>query len=218
MTEAVSVRALFERFPATVKGAFVVRGEDPDPHQVYFRSARVVRLPSGGARDLAVAPVILDVAPHQDMYVPFEFSIADMEPGWYALETELDVDGRPRTYPGGRRLVVPWPRSAVRRGTLRVARRVSVATGLEVDVDRVEFGPDSATVHLTARPARAVEVRLEADGARLPVIDRDLDPATGRVSLVAYPVLRSHRRLRIELSPGGRAERAARRAVELDLP
>src|SRR2546427_30058 len=45
---AVSVRTRFDRFPATVKGAFVVRGEDRDPHQVEVRvggvKARVARV------------------------------------------------------------------------------------------------------------------------------------------------------------------------------
>jgi len=44
-----SLRARFERFPATVKGAFVVRGEDTYPHQVVFHEARVVRVPGPGS-------------------------------------------------------------------------------------------------------------------------------------------------------------------------
>ena len=50
----VSVRSRFERFPATVKGAMVFRGEDADPHQVAIREARVVGVPGEPARDLPI--------------------------------------------------------------------------------------------------------------------------------------------------------------------
>ena len=44
---ASSIRAHFERFPATVKGAFVLRGADRDPHQVRDRGRAGRRSCSG---------------------------------------------------------------------------------------------------------------------------------------------------------------------------
>ena len=120
MSEDVSVRARFERFPATVKGAFVVRGEDRDPHQIVFHEARVVRVPGPGGSPVAIAGVTLDVPPHKDLFVPFEFPIGELDPGWYDLEAIVDIDGNPRTMSGGRRFCVPWPRSAVRSATVRM--------------------------------------------------------------------------------------------------
>src|SRR5438552_6104450 len=93
----VSVRTRFERFPATVKGALVFRGEDPDPHQVAVRSARVVGLGGGPERDLPVERAVITVPPHQDLFVPFEMTVADLEPGWYGFQVEVDLDGSPRT-------------------------------------------------------------------------------------------------------------------------
>ena len=55
------MRARFERFPATVKGAFIFRGEDPDPHQVVVSGARVTALGPGGSGPMPLAPVTLDV-------------------------------------------------------------------------------------------------------------------------------------------------------------
>ena len=57
-SEPISVRARFERFPATVKGAFIIRGEDPDPHQVVFREARVVAI--GGAHTHPIAMAVAE--------------------------------------------------------------------------------------------------------------------------------------------------------------
>src|ERR687888_2045334 len=103
----ISLRARFERFPATVKGAFVVRGEDAYPHQVAFHEARVVRAPGPGGQAIPLTPVTLDVPPHKDLFVPFEFSIGEFEPGWYGLEADVEGDGERRAMPGGRRFFVP---------------------------------------------------------------------------------------------------------------
>ena len=48
VSDPISVRARFERFPATVKGAFIFRGEDANPHQVAVEGARVAGLGAGG--------------------------------------------------------------------------------------------------------------------------------------------------------------------------
>src|SRR5436190_18429393 len=103
---AVSVRTRFEKFPATVKGAFVFRGEDADPHQVVVREGRVVRLPGSGGRPLPVERLTVDVPPHADVFVPFELPIGDLDPGRYGFEIEVDVDGSPQRLAGGRRLPI----------------------------------------------------------------------------------------------------------------
>jgi hypothetical protein len=215
----ISVRARFERFPATVKGAFVLRGEDPDPHQVSVRAGRLVRLPRGAALDLPLGAVTLDAPPHQDVFVPFEASIVDLEPGWYGFEIDLEVDGIKQSCPGDRRFSVPWPRGSVRTGTLRVDRDVVVGEAA-VRVDRIQCTGDSATVRLQVQPPQPIGVELRADGDVVPVLGVTLDEATGDATAMAYPLFRRHRLLGIELSAGrGRGTAsAAHGEVHIDLP
>src|SRR5581483_5249258 len=97
----VSVRARFERFPATVKGAFILRGEDPDPHQVVFREARVVGVGGGRGRPVPIASATLDVAPRQDVFVPFELPVSDLDPGWTGFGSVLAAAGFPEPTRGG---------------------------------------------------------------------------------------------------------------------
>ena len=207
MAEDISLRAHFERFPATVKGAFVVRTEGRDPHQVAFHEARVVRVPGPGAREIHVEPVTLDVPPRRDLFVPFEFPISDLEPGWYGLEADVDVDGAPRTMPGGKRFCVPWPRSAVRAASVRVDKRVKVG-GATVTVERCQSGTDGTSVRFSVEPPGEVAVRLFADGTRIDVVEQEIEPASGKGSLKAYPLLRSHSSLRIEVAEKPRGKGA----------
>lgn len=202
MAEDISLRAHFERFPATVKGAFVVRTEGRDPHQVAFHQARVVRAPGPGGREIHVDTVTLDVPPRRDLFVPFEFPISDLEPGWYGLEADVDVDGAPRTMPGGKRFCVPWPRSAVRSANVRVDKRVE-AGGTTVTVERCQSGGEGLTLRYTVDPPQDVTVRLFVDGSRLDVVESEVDPSSGKGTLKAYPLLRAHGTLRIEV--GGKA-------------
>ena len=54
-----------------------------------------------GAQPMGVDPVTLDVAPHLDLFVPFEVPLLDLGPGWYRLELEVVIDGdRRRRAPG----------------------------------------------------------------------------------------------------------------------
>ncbi len=213
----ISLRARFERFPATVKGAFVIRGEDADPHQVGVRAGRLVRLPGGTVRELPLGAVTLDAPPHQDVFVPFEASIVDLEPGWYGFEVDLDVDGSLRAYPGDRRFSVPWPRGSVRTGTIRVDRDVAVGEAT-AHVDRVQCTTDATTVRVRVSPPAALGLDLRADGQALPVIGFALDEATGDMAVTAYPVLRRHRRLRMEFQAGRGRVPAARGELDLELP
>jgi hypothetical protein len=205
VSEPVSVRASFERFPATVKGAFIIRGEDRDPHQVVFREARVVAIGGAQAHPIAMAAATLDVAPRRDVFIPFEMAVTDMDPGWYELECELDVDGRPRTFPGGKRFSVAWPRATVRRGQVEVGRGIDLSGGATVKVEQIDCGGDSIKVHVRVTPPELVTVRLSADGGRLPVLESDFDGSTGRGKVVAYPLLRAHSTLRIDVRAPSRA-------------
>jgi hypothetical protein len=204
---AVSLRARFERFPATVKGAFVLRGEDKDPHQVVVREARVVAV-GGGSHPIPMASVTLDVAPKKDLFVPFELQVSDLAPGWYGFECDLEVDGRPATYPGGKRFSVAWPRATVRRGLIRVGRELELQ-GARIRVEQVECRSDTIRIGLVVTPPEPVSVTLSADGTRIELLDVEADEATGRVGVVACPLFRTHKVLRVELGSGGRGAECA---------
>lgn len=213
MSEPISIRARFERFPATVKGAFILRGEDRDPHQVVFGDARAVAVAGGSAREVPVAATTLDVAPHQDVFVPFELMVADLEPGWYGFECRLEVDGIPAVYPGGRRFAVPWPRATVRRGSVRIDRSLKVGERTTVRVEQLDCGGDSVRLSLIVEPPGQISVRLLADGTVLEQLGTETDESSGRVRVTAYPLMRVHGALRIELKGRGREAVAA-----LDVP
>src|SRR5205814_271448 len=146
----VAIRAHFERFPATVKGAFVVQAVDGDPHQVVIRGARLVEASGGSDRAIELPRVTLQAAPRSDLFVPFEFGVTELPPGWYGLQVDVDVDGRPLTVEAGKRFAVAWPRSSVRRGALRVDGKLGADDGPAVSVDHVDCAGDSIRVHFAA--------------------------------------------------------------------
>jgi hypothetical protein len=188
MDERVSFRAAYERFPTSVKGAFVLRGADGMPHQVRIGAARAAECGGRASAPIAIEPAIIEIAPTMDTFVPFELSTMELGAGWYQLECDVVVDGDAATVRPGTRFLVSWPRSAVRRGTVEVATS---------GVGAVECAGDC--IRITYESARPLHVRLSVDGASHPVLDveHDADTATGRV--VAYPVLRRHTQLLIEL-------------------
>jgi hypothetical protein len=201
VSEPISVRARFERFPATVKGAFIFRGEDPYPHQIVLHRARVTAVGAGGSSDLPMSPVTLDVVPHRDVFVPFELPVSELDPGWYSLVCDVDVDGSPASYDGGRRFAVAWPRATVRRGVVKVERAVGLGDAtVRVEQLDAEGVGQAASAGWAARPDH---VKLSADGRRLDVLETDLDEATGRVKVTAYPILRTASSVRIELKRRG---------------
>jgi hypothetical protein len=215
LTEPISVRARFERFPATVKGAFILRGEDANPHQVVFREANVVGIGLGSERPMPMAPATLDVAPHRDVFVPFEVPVSDLDPGWYTMTCDVEVDGIPRTYDGGRRFAMAWPRSTTRRGHVPVGRRVDLGDGTTVLVDQVDCGGDSIKLHVRVEPPGPLTAKLSADGARLEILEIDVEETSGRGRITAYPLMRGTAVLRLELR--GR-RRGAEGALEVKLP
>ena len=208
MNGPISVRARFERFPATVKGAFIFRGEDADPHQVLVAGARVSALGPGGSSPMPLAPVTLDVVPHRDVFVPFEFPLTDLEPGWYTLVCDVEVDGSPATIDGGRRVSVPWPRATVRRGQIKVGKRVRIGDRT-VQVEQVDCSGDSIKLSLRVDPPGAVTLKLFADGRRLQVLEMEADEEGGRAKATAYPLMRADEVLRIELKERARGPEEA---------
>lgn len=208
MDERVSIRAHYERFPATLKGAFVLRGADPDPHQVRIDMARVVELAGGQAQPMNVEAATLDVAPHLDLFVPFELPLLDLGPGWYQLELDVAVDGDEAVVQPGDRFVVAWPRGSMRRGAAPVGREL-VTGSVSVTIEQVECAIDSVRVTYQA-PARA-GLALSVDDVTLPQIEDDYDPQTGRGRVRTYPAPRSHASMAI-------TARGAERALEIALP
>jgi hypothetical protein len=209
--ERVSIRASFERFPATVKGAFVLRGADRDPHQVRIDAARVREVSGRGGLPIGLDPVTLDVAPNLDLFVPFEFAITELTAGWYGLECDVAIDGDAEHVRPPKRFAVPWPRATVRRGNVRVDRSARVANGQKVHVEHVECGGDSIRVAYSTDPAEALTFRLSADGSALPILETEFDPTTGHGKVTAYPVMRTHERLTIDV-------RGLADPIELALP
>ncbi|HEX9375019.1 MAG TPA: hypothetical protein VGB19_02085 [Actinomycetota bacterium] len=205
----VSVRSRFERFPATVKGAMVFRGEDADPHQVAIREARVVGVPGEPARALPIERATVTVPPHQDVFVPFEMGIADLPPGWYGFEIDVDLDGSPRTLHGDRRFTIPWPRGSMRTGTVRVDRDVRVGS-VAIRVERVQLASDSTSVRFVVTPPVDAEVVVDlADGrGSLPMLSVAVEPATGQGTATGYPLARSEHDLRVSFlaDDGSRAD------------
>jgi hypothetical protein len=209
--ERVSIRASFERFPATVKGAFVLRGADRNPHQVRIDAARVREVSGRGALPIGLAPVTLDVAPNLDLFVPFEFAITELSAGWYELECDVAIDGDPENVRPAKRFAVPWPRATVRRGSVSVNKTARVENGPRVHVDQLECGGESIRVSFTTTPPEAVPVRLAADGTSLTILETEFDDESGRGRVTAYPVMRTQSRLSIDV-------RGLRTPIELDLP
>lgn len=208
MQDLVSIRAHFERFPATIKGAFVLRSAGRDPHQVRIESARVAELAGAGSHSIDLQPATLDVAPNLDLFVPFEFPVTELGPGWYQLACDVLVDGVPGEVRTGAPFPIAWPRATVRRGTVPVGKAVAAGDG-KVRIEQVECGGDSIKVVYAAETPAAM--KLTADGMALAQIGEEFDEATGRGRVTAYPVLKLHERLGIDV-------KGASGAFEVKLP
>lgn len=208
MDERISIRAHFERFPATVKGAFVLRAADGEPHQVRLDAARADEMAGGVAHAIELQPVVLEVAPTLDLFVPFELGLMDLGPGWYQLVCDLVVDAVSSEARPGDPFPIAWPRATVRRGTVAVGKALMTSGG-KVRIEQVECAGDHATIaYLAEEPA---VMKVSADDAPLAFVAGEFDESTGRGTLITYPVLRSQRRMRIDV-------KGARGPVEIKLP
>jgi hypothetical protein len=225
----IEIQTRYERFPASIKGAFVMRGADGNPHAVQIESARVARIPNGPGKPFGVETRIVDVAPGRDLFMPFEAPVSEIEPGWYVIESEARVDAGHVFVFASRPFSVPWPRNDVRRGSIVVEKTVRAGKD-RIRIDRVEMGGDAAAVvwwpeagSAAPPPARvsdaettpALDAILVADGRQLDV----LPPQAGRSGrsdlrsrgehrTLSYPVPRETKSLAIavNLASGARSE------------
>ena len=203
MDEPVAIRAAYERFPASVKGAFLLRGADGMPHQVRIEAARAAEMSARAFQPITIDPLVLEVAPTQDTFVPFEVPTMDMSAGWYRLECEVVVDGRPMLVHPGDRFAIPWPRSSVRRGSVTIGKKAG-----GVALETLECAADCVRVVFAADEMPSVT--LEANGASHPIVEVEFDHDAGRGRVIGYPALRAHERLTIEVQ--------GERPVEVRLP
>src|SRR5262249_49577313 len=141
----VRVQTRFDRFPTSVKGAFVLQGGDGNPHVVRFAQVTLSRVPKGVARPVTMEDRPFDVAPGRDLFVPFEAPVTDLDPGWYAVRSSLQVDAGRTWENRGRPFTIPWPRSDVRRASIPVGRDVEVG-GVAVRLVRLDLLTDASVV------------------------------------------------------------------------
>lgn len=196
MDDRISIRAHYERFPATVKGAFVLKAAGRDPHQVRIESARLVELAGAGSHSIDLQPATLDVAPNLDLFVPFEFPITELGPGWYRLACDVLVDGVPAEVRAGDPFPIAWPRATVRRGAVAVGKAVAAGSG-KIRIEQVECGGDSIKVTYAAEEPALL--KLTVDGMAVAQIAQEFDETAGVGRVTAYPVLKVHERLGIDV-------------------
>lgn len=228
----MAVRTVFERFPASVRGAVAVRGADTDPHQVALSGAAVVELgaPARAVRNVSVQQAIVDIAPRREVLIPFEIPLAGLEPGWYGVMAEVVVDGAQTVKGPGehaRKFLVPWPRGIVRRGTVDADLRIEVPGSKGAEVNRVECKGDRTVVRWSHEPVESgtppefEELTVLADGRRLPVLESTVELSAGNRTTVVYPVLARQRTLTFQLDRRNRPGEVQERgpwSAELVLP
>jgi hypothetical protein len=166
----LDVRTRFERFPLAIKGAFVMRGADGNPHAARVVEAAVARVPSGPRAVFPVEDRIVDVAPNRDLFVPFEAPVTDLPSGWYVISSAVEIDGRRPVQFASRPFTVPWARADVRRGTLRVDAVVEIS-GSPARLLRLEMGPDTAGLVWEAPGSDPDEVEPRLRGALSVLVD-----------------------------------------------
>ncbi|MGH2724470.1 MAG: hypothetical protein ACRDI0_09445 [Actinomycetota bacterium] len=223
----VSVGVVFERFPASIRGAVVVRGTDPDPHQVELVGAWVAEAHawSRPVHGVAIDPVTVDMAPRSEVLIPFDVPLAGMGPGWYVAAAEVEVDGKGRVRgpEDGKRFLVPWPGDQVRKGLVPADLTIRVPGSDGAVVERLECKGDRAIVrwrHAAGEEAEFGDLRVAAGSRRLPELEASHDAATGARVTVVYPILKAHRRLTFELDRRRRPDKPPQRgkwSATLDL-
>jgi hypothetical protein len=227
----VAVDVVFERFPASVRGAVVVRGTDSEPHQIRLDALSVTEAhaTSRVVHEVPAGPVTVDVVPRGEILIPFDVPFAELAPGWYGVVSAVVVDGQRRIQGPDevKRFVVPWPPEEVRRGSIPADLPIRVPGSRGAVVERVDCKPDRAIVRWRHAPGeRAAEpefpdLRVFAGSRRLPNVDSGGDPGTGERITVTHPVLKRHRQLTFEIDRRVRYGRPAVRgkwSASLDLP
>jgi hypothetical protein len=226
----VTVDIVFERFPASIRGAVVVRGADPEPHQIRLAELAVAEAhaPARAVHQIPAGAITVDVVPRGEVLIPFDVSFSELRPGWYSVVAGVVVDGQ-RRVDGPReqkRFVVPWPTEEIRRGTIPADVTIRVPGSQGAVVERVECKADRAVVRWRHDPGEVEtpefeDLRVLAGSRRLPALESTHDPGTGARTTVVHPLLKRHRRLTFELDRRIRPGRPAQRgkwSATLDLP
>ena len=156
---------------------------------------------------MGVQPATLEVAPNRDLFVPFEFPVAELVSGWYGVECQVAIDGSPETVRPEARFVVPWPRGATRRDQVLVGKSVPVG-GEKVRLDQLECRVRFPGPSVRGDGGRHHDHRRRRSR---PVLETTFDAETGSGSVTAYPVLKTHRVLTIAIKGAGRP-------IEVPLP
>jgi hypothetical protein len=182
----VLVRTVYERFPITIKGAFVLRGGDANPHVARIAEALLARTPSGYTEPVAVEGTPMNVAPKIDLYLPFEAPIADLEPSWYLVRSLLQVDGGAPSTVESRPFSMPWPRGSTAIGSVTPGATVEVGAR-SLLVERVDLRSDR--VEVLWRP---LEWRGSAPVFGLLADRQELEPLPNR-AVAGSPAPERHR-------------------------
>jgi hypothetical protein len=227
----VAVDVVFERFPASIRGAVVVRGRDPEPHQIRLEELAVVEAHGSGrpAHEVPTGGVTVDVVPRGEILVPFDVPFSDLQPGWYAVSARVIVDGQQKVSGPDEptRFLVPWPSEDVRKGVVDAGLTIRVPGSDGAVVERVECKADRAVVRWHHGPGpdpdmpEFAELRVLAGSRRLPALDSTYDADTGARTTVVHPVLKRYRQLTFELDKRftpGRPPQRGKWAARLDLP
>jgi hypothetical protein len=227
----VAVDVVYERFPASIRGAVVVRGRDPEPHQIRLEELAVVE-PHGSGRVVHEVPtggVTVDVVPRGEILIPFDVPFSELQPGWFAVSAEVVVDGQ-RKFRGpeeSKRFLVPWPPEDLRKGVVDADVTIEVPGSKGAVIERLECKSDRAVVRWRHAPTPEPgvpefgELRVFAGSRRLPPLDSSHDVSTGARATVVHPVLKRHRQLTFELDRrfvAGRPPQRGKWSVRLDLP
>jgi hypothetical protein len=227
----VTVDVVFERFPASIRGAVVVRGADPEPHQIRLVELAVTEAhaPAKAVHEIQSGAVTVDLVPRGEVLIPFDVPFSDLRPGWYTVTAAVVVDGQQRV--GGpnelKRFVVPWPAGEVRRGTIPADLAIRVPGSEGAVIDRVECKSDRTIVRWRHSPGGQAgepefeDLRILAGSRKLPSLETTHDPGTGARTTVIHPLLKRHRRLTFELdrrSRPGRPPQRGKWSATLDLP
>ena len=209
---AVLVQTRYDRFPATVKGAFVLRGGDANPHLARLVRAGIDLVPEGQVKEIPMGDIRVDVAPAKDLYVPFEVGITDLNPGWFVIASDMQIDGGDVLRSASRPFSVPWPRGEVRTGSTPVDATTRVG-GRTVRVERVDLKNDRTIVVWREEegPEGGEVIRAEVTaggGALAAVPDPSQEGRLGERKSIFYPASRDVNLLALSfaLDSGERSE------------
>jgi hypothetical protein len=119
--------------------------------------------------------------------------------------------------PGGKTFCVPWPRSVIRAANVRLDHTLKLGKDATVVIERCQSGTEGLALRFAVDPPQEVTLRLFGDEARLDVVEQEVEPASGKGTVRAYPLLRPHRTLRIEVGPKGARGTKALQSVSVDI-